>query len=190
MAAQGVLYLAIATHNLSGTDLAQNYCKAESDSPHAGLNQVIDLLSRIAAGNEQARVYVAADDAAGTAATGTVACTQANATVGETCVVCGVTFTIKAAASSNPRDGYVVAGASDTTFGDALAACINAHPLLQDMCSAANAAGTVTVTFKDKGLFGNLALFAETGDAFAVTSPTNGAEGTLTMPMKVWARGI
>ena len=192
MAATGVLYLTIATHNQSGTDLAQKYAKAAANSPGTGLNDVIDLLSRIAGGSESARVYVAVDSGNGTAGTCTIACTDANYTAGETVTVCGVTFTIVAAESTNPgvARNQLVAQGSDTLSGANLATKINTHPLLKDLVTAVNASGTVTLTLKDKSLAGNLAVLAETGDAFVVTQVTNAAEGTLTVPLKCWAKGI
>ncbi len=190
MAATSILYVAVAVHSRPAKALVEKLQAA--DNPSMGIEGIREILALVNAGNEPARVYAAVDDGAGTAGTCTIACTQANATVGETVTVCGVTFTIAAAETSNPRDGIVTAGASDTTFGASLAAKINAHPLLKDMVTAVNAAGTVTLTFKDKGLFANLAVLSETGDAFVVAQPSNGAEGAVASggSLRVFAKGI
>ena len=192
MAAQGVLYIAVATHNISGTDLAMQAARAAANAPGQGINEVINLLAKIVGGSESARVYVAADSGGGTAGTFTVAVTDANYTAGETLVICGVTFTIVAAYSSDLgiARNQLVAQGSDTLSGAEVAKKINAHPLLKDAWTAVNVAGTVTCTMKDKGLHANLAVVAETGDAFVVTQVSNGAEGTLSMPLKAWAKGI
>ncbi len=194
MAALGTLYIAVSTHNQSGADLAAKVAKAAANDPHTGLNDLINLLARIAGGGESARVYVAVDNpAAGTAGTATIACTNANYTAGETVTICGVVFTVVSALSGSARDrmNQLVAQGSDALSGADLKNKINAHPLLKDAWLATdNGSGTVTITARDKGLFANLAVLAETGDAFVVTQVTNGAEGTLTAPLKAWARGI
>jgi hypothetical protein len=193
MAATGVIYLAIACHNQSGTDLAQKYARHAANSPGMGINEVIDLLGRIAGGGESARVYCAVDNGDGTAGTCTVTCTDANYTAGETLTVCGVVFTVAAAYSSDAgvARNQLVAGGSDALSGVSLKNKINEHPLLKDLVTATdNGAGVVTLTARDKGLFANLAIMAETGDAFAVTQVSNGAEGTLTKPLTAWAKGI
>ncbi len=193
MAATGVLYVAIATHNQSGTDLAQKYAKAAANDPNTGINDLINLLARIAGGGESARVYVAADSADGTAGTCTVTVTDANFTAGETLTICGVVFTVAAAYSTNPSvaRNQIVAQGSDGASGIELKNKINTHPLLKDTWLASdNGSGVVTLTARDKGLHANLAVLAESGDAFAVTQVSNGAEGTLSTSLKAWARGV
>jgi phage tail sheath gpL-like len=75
-------------------------------------------------------------------------------------------------------------------MGDNLAAAINAHPALKGLCTAANAAGTVTVTVTDKGIHGNLLKLSETGDCIVATSPTNGAIGTVQSPLRIYRKGL
>lgn len=191
MAATATVYIAVSLHNQNAASAAQKFASAHADDRAKGINDLINLLAMVASGAEAGRVYVAVDNpSGGTAGTFTVTCTQANATNGETVTVLGVTFTLVTTASADPRSGQIEAGADDTEMGDNLAAAINAHPLLKPVISAANAAGVVTCTFRDKGLFGNLGVAAETGDAFAVAQPTNGAEGTLSASLRAFAVGV
>jgi hypothetical protein len=186
------VYIAVAVENRNAASVAQTLA-ADATDPSQGINQLINLLAAVNGGAISGRVYCAVDDAAGVAGTATVTCTQANATAGETVTICGVTFTIVATESSDAAQAMnqVTAGASDAAFGENLKNKINAHPKLRTLVTATdNDAGVVTVTFKDKGLHANLAVLAETGDAFAVTQVTNGAEGTLSASLKAFAKGV
>ena len=194
MAATGTLYLAISCHNKSGTDLAKDVLRASADNPGQALNDIVNFLMRVAGGLESARVYAAADTpSGGTAGTATLTFTQANFTAGETFTVCGVTFTAVASESSDARTAMnqVEDQASNAATGVAVKNKINAHPLLKDLVTATdNGGGVVTCTFKDKGLFANLGVLAETGDWCVVTQPSNGAEGTLTASLRAYSKGI
>jgi hypothetical protein len=188
MAATGTVYIAISCQSRTGTDLAQKLA-APADEPHNGINHLAAFLERVLGGTEPARVYCAIDNpSGGTAGTATIACTVANYTAGETLTINGVVFTIAAAYSSDPSTALtqLIGGASDTAAGAELVTKIHNHPRLKGMYTAVNAAGTVTITTKDKGLFGNLSVLAETGDAFVVTQVTNGAEGTLAASLRVY----
>lgn len=188
MAATATVYIAVSTQSRTGTDLAQKLAKAANE-PHMGVHALAAFLERVLGGTEPARVYFAVDSADGTAGTCTVTCTGANYTAGETLTICGVVFTVVAAYSSdaNTARSQLVTGESDAAAGETLKTKINNHPLLKGMVTATdNDAGVVTLTFKDKHLLGNLAVLAETGDAFAVTQVTNAAEGTLTASLRVY----
>lgn len=157
-----------------------------------GIEKVRDLLQRVQAGIEPGKVFVAMDDAGGTgatAATGSVACTQANITAGDTFILCGVTFTATTGPSSEPSLGQFAFLTSNTVTGAALAAAINANPALAGILTAASAAGTVTWTLADKGLHGQLAKgTGSTG--MVVTNPTNGAAATtLSSGLRVFRKG-
>lgn len=174
--ADSILYVAIANDGHTATSVVQKYL-SDANEPHQGLSRLIAYLSAVLAGSEPARVYVACDDGAGTAGTCTITCTQANATVGETVTIGGVTFTI---ATTRTGANEVVAGASDATFGENVKDAINEHTLLRGLVTATdNDAGVVTLTCNDAGLHANLLVTSETGDAFAVTQITNGAEGSV-----------
>jgi phage tail sheath gpL-like len=191
MASGAALYITIVTDaNGKAKHLADRAVR-KSDQGRDGVNALIDLLSGIAGGNYNARVLVALAGAdTGTAGTGTVVCTQANATAGDTVTLGATTFTVRASPSTDPKLGEFAAGASDTACGDNLAAAINAHPDFKGLGTAVNVTGTVTLTMADKGLHGNLMQFSTSdATAFAVTSPTNGAEGTLTQGLRVYRRG-
>jgi hypothetical protein len=182
------MYIAIPDEML-GAARVSAYLAAPQSVPH-GIELLREYLARIAAGGSSAKVLAFVDAGDGTAATGTVACTQANALVGDTLVLCGITFTVKTTPSANPLDGEFAAITSDTAMGDALAAAINAHPLLKGVCTAASVTGTVTWTMADKGLFGNLGKATETGTSMAVTNPTNGAAGTTSASLRVFRKGL
>lgn len=188
MAATGVVYVAIATQSRTGTDLAQKLAHPANE-PHMGIQKLINLLGRIQGGAEPARVYFAVDSADGTAGTCTITCTDANYTVGETLTVDGVVFTIVAAydADAGIAQNQLVAGGTDALSGVSLKNKINNHPLLKGKYTATDdGAGVVTLTCKDKGLHANLAVMAETGDAFVVTQISNGAEGTLAAAFRAY----
>ena len=159
------------------------------DNPAMGVQLLINLLAKIGSGAVPGKIFVFADKGDGTAATGTVACTQASAVTGDTFVICGVTFTVAATPSTRPDLGQFAAGASDTDMGDNLAAAINAHPALKGMLTAVAVTGTVTWTLADKGIQGNLARATETGSSMAVTNPTNGATGTVQRAFTIFRRG-
>lgn len=164
--------------------------------PYYNVNGVLGLanmLQALGTGQLQGKVIYAADEADGTAAAQTVACTQANADAGDTVTIAGVVFTVAASPSSDPADGQFAAGASDTAMGDNLAAAINAHPAIVDMASAANSTGTVTITFRDKGIFANQGALA-TSDATAFTlgaaNFASGAVGTSLKELTCFERGL
>lgn len=159
------------------------------DNPAMGVQLLINLLAKVGSGAVPGKVFVFADKGDGTAATGTVACTQASAVAGDTFTLCGVTFTVATTPSTRPDLGQFAAGADDDGMGANLAAAINAHPALKGVLTAVNASGTVTWTLADKGVQGNLAKATETGSSMAVTNPTNGAIGTVQRSFTVFRRG-
>ena len=176
MAATATVYITVSCQSRSGTDLTQKLAKAANE-PHQGINALVALLERVLGGAEPARVYCAIDSGDGTAGTCTITCTDANYTAGETLTIAGVTFTIVEAESADPTVALtqLVAQGSDALSGTDLKEKINLHSSLKGMVTATdNGAGVVTLTFKDKGMHSKLCHLSETGDAFAVTQPTNG----------------
>jgi len=99
------------------------------------------VLSRIESGAVQGKVgYVVFDDQ-GTAADGTIACTQANADGNY------VAFELGGQTVTLTEGSDFEEGSSDDACGANLAAAINAHAVLGSILSASNSSGTVTVTF-------------------------------------------
>jgi hypothetical protein len=192
MAKLSTVYIAVVTGDTPAQTIKERHCSERYDNPAMGCEALRNLLERAAICLEDSKVYLFQDAGDGTAATNEIVCTQANATVGETCSIAGVVFTIVTTPSTNPASGEIAAGASDTAFGDNLAAAINAHPALKGLVTAVNTAGSVAVTAVDKGPQGNLITLAETGDAFAVSGATleDGAIGTLKTEAKVYIRGL
>ena len=190
MAHNSCIYLAITTDDTPAQTVMERHV-GRYDNPAMAVELVRELLARCASGQIDAKVHLFQDKSDGTAATGTVACTQASASAGDTFTLCGVVFTVAASPDSDPALGQFAAGASDDACGDNLAAAINAHPALKGLLTAANVAGTVTWTLAEKGLFGNLAI-ATTSDtnAFTITNPTNGAKGTVQASLRVFRRGL
>lgn len=157
--------------------------------PVSSVELLRQYLEKVNAGGAPAKVYVFMDKGDGTAATGTVACTQASAVDGtDVLTLCGVAFSVVASPSSDPALGQFSKGASDDEMGTNLAAAINAHPALKGMLTAENSSGTVTWTLTDKGVFGNQARATEVGNSMVVTNPTNGAIGTIQTSLKVYRR--
>lgn len=189
MAKNSVIYLAIVTGDTAARTIADRHV-GPYHNPTLSIEQVRDLLARAIGGTEDAKVHLFQDKCDGTAATGTIACTQANAVAGDTFTLAGVVFTVATSPSTEASLGEFAAGASDTAMGDNLAAAINAHPALNGLLTAAAVTGTVTWTARDKGLFGNLIRMAETGTSMVVTQATNGAIGTVQSPMRTFRRGI
>jgi hypothetical protein len=151
-------------------------------NPDNVVQSLINILRMIKEGTLSGKVLFYIDEADGTAAAQTITCTFASANEGDTVTVLGVVFTemVATTPSTNPYDGQFAAVTSDTVFGDNLAAAINAHPLLKGLVTAANVTGTVTVTFVNKGVFGNNGTISETGSSMAVGAGTfaSGVVGT------------
>lgn len=187
MAHNSTLHIVIASDE-KPVALADKYV-GTYDNPAGAVNKLFAFLGKCLGVAVGAKVFVFVDKGDGTAATGTVACTQASAVEGDTFTLAGVTFTVKDSASTRPDLGEFEAGADDTAMGDNLEAAINAHPALKGMLTALNAAGTVTWTLADKGVQGNLARATETGSSMAVTNPTNGAIGTVQSAFRIFRRG-
>lgn len=164
----------------------------EPGKPIEQARALADYFTRLASGMENARLTVAIEDNDGTAASQTIACTQANADADDTVTVCGVVFTVKASPSSDASLGEFAAGASDTAMGDNLAAAINAHPDLTSLLTAANVTGTVTCTMATKGVIGNVGTLATSdATAFGLGAATfaSGAVGTIQTNLRPFDKG-
>lgn len=190
MAHNSCITLAIVTDDTPAQTIMERHVGVYNNEAMS-IELIRELLARVLSGQIDGKVHLFQDKGDGTAATGTVACTQANADANDTFTLCGVVFTVKASPSSDPAVGEFAAGASDDACGANLAAAINAHPALKGLLTAANASGTVTWTLAEKGIHGNLAIGATSdATAFAVTNPTNGAKGTVQASLRVFRRGM
>jgi len=124
------------------------------------------------------------------AGTGTIVCTQANALPGDWVRVNNSKFTVATTPSPVSSLGEFAPGANSTECGANLAAAINAHPALKGAWTATAATGTVTVTAVSKGLHANqMNMDTNKPTAFALTSPTNGGEGTLFNELRSYRLG-
>lgn len=142
------------------------------DSPVPSL---ISILSAVAGGTMKGRVLLAVADDTGTAATSTIACTQANA-AGDyvRCAMPGgdVTFT----EGVDFQDG-----ATDDDTGENLAAAINAHATVGKVWSAVNASGTVTLTALHShfsSIPNDIGWTTDDATAFAITNDATSAPNT------------
>lgn len=177
MAKVASVVITIPLGNTKAAAAVARYLHPTPDNIARGAEGLRDLLERVSSGLEDGTVYAYADNADGTAATGTIACTQSTIVDGATVKIAGVTFTAKTTPSTVPSKGEFAFLTSNTVTGAALAAAINAHPFLKGLLTAANGSGTVTLTLVDKGAFGNfLKMVGSTG--LVITNPTNGAGGT------------
>ena len=191
MASDNVLYITIVGSDRDpAASIAQRVIR-NADQPRDGIVCLGNFLHAIAGGSYDAKVFVAlAGSDTGTAGTGTIACTRANAS-GDTVTIGNVVFTETTSPSAIANLGQFARGADDTACGANLAAAINAHPSLKGFLTAAAVTGTVTLTMVDKGLHANLLNFSTSdATAFAVTSPTNGAEGTLHSQLRIHRKGF
>lgn len=193
MANNSVVYIAIVTGSPAAKVIQDRYLgntngRYDGDENHR-IEGIRRLLEDVASGLEPGKVYVAQDAADGTAATSTIACVQASISSGDYVKVGDVKFTAKTSPSSAPGAGEFAFLTSDTVTGAALAAAINAHPATKNLYTAVNASGTVTLTTKHKGPQGNWLKLTKSGAGFTVTSPTNGALGTMQYGLRSYGRG-
>ena len=158
-------------------------------NPDNVVQSLINILRGVHAGTLSGKLLYYIDKADGTAAAQTITCTFASANEGDTATICGVVFTemVATTPSTDPADGEFAFATSDTVSGDNLAAAINAHPRLKGLVTAVNVTGTVTVTYANKGVFGNNGTISETGGSMAVGAATfaSGAVGTEQEPTTV-----
>lgn len=113
-----------------------------------------------------------------------IACTQANAATDTVTFTFGGASIVFTEGSSDSVLGFA-RGASNTTLGDALAAKINAHPVLGGLVSAVAVTGTITVTSRLPAQV-QPAVTVATNDAtaFAIT-PSAGTAGTSALQLQL-----
>lgn len=157
--------LIIATYDSSKTGINDNvpkqYLSVEAVADELGWGSPAHRLAKaFAEGSSAIQLYVApqAEDAAATAAAGSIVVSATTAEAG----------TISLYVGDELIEVGVSAGDSADAIASAIAAAINAEPGLPVSASAAT--GTVTVTAKSKGTFGNSITLAVNLDGQALPS--------------------
>lgn len=122
----------------------------DKNAAKARLLQILSALGETRRGRVRLRV----DDSTGVKASGTIACTQANCTAGDAVEIMGVRLTAVAGAAVAASGQYSI-DTSDTAVATSLKAAINGYGPLKDIVTADSSSGTVTVTAKREGSYGN-----------------------------------
>lgn len=129
------------------------------------------------------KVLARVDSVTRGAAAGTLVADVSDATTGDELHIrlpgAGLIAKLTVVASSPTYAAGEVDGsaATDTLFGDEFVSAIQGHPVLSKYFTASNSTGTVTVTCKDPGTWGNNVTFIEkvtSNSPFAPTSPSGG----------------
>lgn len=158
----------------SQTHSQQRY--QHSGKPKEQAKALSQLFKDMASGIQPAYVDVQTSAAAPVAASGSIAVTYANVDANDTVTIGGVVLTAKASGADGTTQFNKQIDA--TVTAENLAACINANTTLSKHLTASAATGTVTVTAKQKGSFGNLIVMSTSdGTAFDLTQMANGAGG-------------
>lgn len=190
--ADSVMTIVVVGSDDDPAQSVEDRVKREVENPRMGIVELANYLHSIASGMRPGKVLWHMDQGNGTAASQTVTCSQSSASDGDTLTICGVTLTVASSPSSDPADGELASGSSDTELGDNLVAAIEAHPKLKHLVSASNSSGTVTVTMKDRHQAGNLGTLSETGSGFSVGDPNfaSGAAGTVQVQLRAYPAGV
>lgn len=189
MAASSVINVTIVLSGENAQTVKERYLSAQGGRAQA--EQLALLMDKLSSGGAFGKIFVNSDAGDGTAATGSIACTQASVVDGTDVVTIGeAVFSAVATPSTNPGSGEFAKGASDTACGDNLAAAINAHPKLKGLLTAANVTGTITLTLVDKGIHGNGVRMTEVGNGFALTQIASGAQGTASKKSRAFRFGM
>lgn len=140
------------------------------------LHRLSSYFAALAGGSKRGAVTVTvATGGDSTKASATVTCDQASVSAPDTITIGDTVLTLVA---SSPGTDEFLAGASDTEMATNLAAAINAQASLRQVLAATSAAGVVTITASEPGVFGNL-IKLETDNASAFTlSATSLSGGT------------
>ena len=174
------MILAIRVKGYSAVDLKNNISHG-TVTKDTGLRKrffstVMKTLNGIRGGTKRGNMIATILDTSGTAATGNIACTQANAATDTiTFTYGGKTVVLTEGASG--ENGFA-RGASNTACAANLAACINAHPILSPLFTALGSVGNCGLTAKmPTCLLHDFALTTSDGTAFTFTQMTGGTEG-------------
>jgi hypothetical protein len=136
-----------------------------------------DLLAAMRSGVYTGNVWGTVLDASASVSTGSIVCAQATA-AGKTLTFTYGGLTVVLTEGATGVNGFA-RGASNTTMAVALAACINAHPILGGLFLATNPiAGTVGLASKlPTPILTDIAMTTNDAVAFVLTQITGGNEG-------------
>src|SRR4029078_8165591 len=170
MASKAVMYVTIVSDSgVPAKSLAERVCK-RYDQPESAVTAIAMYLEGLVGGNGSAVVHVALAGAdTGTQGTGTIACVQANAAIGDRVDIGALNFYVASAEGL----GQFSKGANNTECAVNLAAAINAHPGMKGAWVATALTGSVTLTAVTKGTHANLMNLATIKPtAFTLTQVT------------------
>lgn len=139
------------------------------------LQKIGALFSGMAAGNTPGKVMFAPTGiTGGTLATGTITCTQATVSTGDTVTVGGQVFTV-VAASPKKFSGEFLAGATDAECAANLAEVIGMNPRVTASVVVSVATNVVTIDSHFASSYADQYALAETGTGFVLSGATLGS---------------
>lgn len=149
--------------NLSQTDL-KHKVEMGADRPRESAQSLERFFRSLSGGIHRSKIDVHTAAAAPVAASQTI--TLASVSANDTVTLGGVVFTAKA--SPTLESEFSQAG-TDTQDAASLAAKISAHSTIGQVFVATSALGVVTVSTRQKGVFGNFIALAESTSASRIT---------------------
>jgi len=150
-----------------------------ASTEHNSYNKLGNLISGLSSGAINGNVRIGyLQGTAPAVATATITITYASIAANDTVVVGQTTFTCKASGANGTTEFNKVTDASATA--DSLVTALNANTTTSKYLVATQAAGVVTLTFKERSYLANAVLLSKTGTGIAVTQPTGGVGPTST----------
>lgn len=139
------------------------------------LQKVSALFAGIAGGNNPARVLFAPTAVSGgTASSGTITCTQASVSAGDTITVGAQVFTAKSSGAKYFENEFNI-GATDNECAANVARAIGANPHVTATVAVSVATNVVTLTSHFASSYADQLSLAETGTGFVVSGATLGS---------------
>jgi hypothetical protein len=176
--AAGWLLVALRVENQSASDIKNIIAQGTigTGGKYLGrraVNGISRLLMAAAGGTRgQGNLWATVTDNTGALSTGVVACVQANAAGN------WVRWTFGAQTITLTEGVDFARGASNTTCAAALAAAINAHPVLGGLFTAVGSVGNCNITSKiPTALMHDITMTTDDATAFTFTQLTGGTEG-------------
>lgn len=144
---------------------------------HTNITKIRNLLGGLVSGALTGSIDLHSSTSDPVAAAGSVAITYGSVANNDTLVIAGVTLTC---VTGTPTTDQFKKQTDATVTGDNLVTAIAANTTLASLVTASNAAGTVTITCKVKGLIGNqIKMSTSNGTGFGLTQLTGGTGGPL-----------